>query len=116
MKRIALSIKQPWAHLIISGAKPVENRTWTTAYRGLLYIHAAKRWRGSDCDLVHKVHGVRVDFGALRFGGIIGMVELYDIVTHDASHWFYGPYGWKLRNPQPLPFLPLRGHQNIFTF
>lgn len=36
----ALTIKQPWAALIIAGIKDVENRSWTTPHRGLLLIHA----------------------------------------------------------------------------
>jgi hypothetical protein len=35
-----LSIKNPWAYLIVSGMKDVENRTWRTPYRGTLIIHA----------------------------------------------------------------------------
>lgn len=36
-----LSIQQPWAHLIVSGCKDVENRGWKTDYRGPLFIHAS---------------------------------------------------------------------------
>ena len=36
-----LSILQPWAWAIIHGGKDVENRTWRTAYRGPLLIHAS---------------------------------------------------------------------------
>ena len=38
----ALTIKQPWAYLIIHGGKDIENRTWRTKYRGRILIHAAK--------------------------------------------------------------------------
>ena len=38
----ALSIRQPWAWLIVCGHKPLENRSWPTPYRGPLLIHAAK--------------------------------------------------------------------------
>jgi hypothetical protein len=41
----ALSIHQPFASLIASGEKWVENRTWGTAYRGPLLIHASRRSR-----------------------------------------------------------------------
>jgi hypothetical protein len=37
----ALSVKQPHATLICAGVKRVENRTWTTSYRGRLLIHAS---------------------------------------------------------------------------
>lgn len=39
----ALSLWQPWATLIAIGAKQYETRSWSTAYRGSLVIHAAKR-------------------------------------------------------------------------
>lgn len=38
----ALTVRQPWAACIASGAKTVENRTWPTKYRGPLLIHAAQ--------------------------------------------------------------------------
>lgn len=37
-----LTVKQPWAHLIVDNIKDVENRTWQTKYRGELYIHTSK--------------------------------------------------------------------------
>lgn len=53
----ALTILQPWAHLIVRGRKRVENRTWEPAARGLrvgdyLAIHAGMRfdlasWEGA---------------------------------------------------------------------
>ena len=51
MKIHVLTVKQPWAHLIVHGYKSagggiehklIENRTRRTAYRGELYIHAGK--------------------------------------------------------------------------
>ena len=38
----ALSIRQPWAWLIVNGFKDVENRNWRTHWRGRLLIHASK--------------------------------------------------------------------------
>lgn len=39
----ALSLWQPWAHLVRIGAKCIETRSWSTDYRGPLLIHAAKK-------------------------------------------------------------------------
>lgn len=36
----ALTIRQPWATLIATGAKTIETRSWSTKYRGPLAIHA----------------------------------------------------------------------------
>lgn len=38
----ALTLTQPWATLIACGAKRIETRSWTTAFRGHIAIHAAK--------------------------------------------------------------------------
>jgi len=45
----ALTVKQPWAHMIASRGKTVENRIWPTDYRGLLAIHAGA-YSGWDRD------------------------------------------------------------------
>jgi hypothetical protein len=38
----ALSLKQPWAALLVAGRKTIEVRRWTTGWRGRLLIHAAR--------------------------------------------------------------------------
>jgi len=38
----ALSVKQPWASLIVDGNKTIETRTWSTSYRGDLLIVSSK--------------------------------------------------------------------------
>jgi ASCH domain len=40
---VALSIKQPWAELILLGRKTIEVRSWSTNFRGLLALHTGKR-------------------------------------------------------------------------
>lgn len=40
----AISLTQPWATLIAIGAKRIETRSWNTAYRGRLAIHASKNF------------------------------------------------------------------------
>jgi activating signal cointegrator 1 len=44
----ALSLWQPWASLMAVGAKHIETRSWGTAYRGPVAIHAAKRFQGME--------------------------------------------------------------------
>lgn len=36
-----VSVKQPWASLIVRGVKDIENRSWSTIYRGPLLVHAS---------------------------------------------------------------------------
>jgi hypothetical protein len=37
----ALTVRAPWADQLVTGSKPIENRTWQTGHRGRIAIHAA---------------------------------------------------------------------------
>lgn len=115
----ALSIRQPWAWLIIHGGKDVENRTWHTKLRGRFLVHAAKgmtwdeyRWARSFAEL----YGCKnlPAFEELQRGGIIGSVELVDSVETSSSPWYMGEKAFVLRDPQPLPFIPMKGRLGFF--
>lgn len=121
----ALSIRQPWAWLIVQGHKDIENRYWPINYRGSMYIHAPQ-----TVDPISHVYLVdRVPEDTLleldeilnseegfQTGGIIGRVELVDCVTESASLWFQGPFGWVLKNPETMPFLPCKGQLGLWNF
>lgn len=112
----ALSIRQPWAWLIVHGAKDIENRKWWTNYRGPFLVHAGLQVDHFD---PQDLREVCKDFGldypeTLPTGGIVGSVDLVDCVTEDPSDWFEGPYGFILQNPRPLPFRPLKGKLGFF--
>lgn len=85
-----LTVRQPWASLIVRGVKDIENRSFQVQYRGPLLIHAAA---GSprDTDVLP-----RDEIARLPRGVIVGIVTLVDIVTTHESPWFEGPYGWRL--------------------
>lgn len=53
-------------------------------------------------------------FGDLERGGIVGEVEIVDCVQASESPWFFGPWGFVLRNPKPLPFRPWGGTLGFF--
>jgi hypothetical protein len=55
-------------------------------------------------------------FEELQRGGIVGSVELVDCVTEESasSGWFFGRYGFVLRDPKPLPFRPFKGMLGFF--
>lgn len=51
-----ISLLQPWAQLIVLGAKKIETRSWKPSTEKLapgdtLYIHASKRWSKSQLNL-----------------------------------------------------------------
>ena len=63
-----ISIKQPWATLILEGLKEYEFRSWKTKYRGELYIHASKTYDNKNMKQFEKMN---LDF---PIGMIIGKV------------------------------------------
>jgi len=112
----AISLVQPWAWLIASGVKRIENRTWPTKYRGPLYIHASKKQSKPDYEIAWALYehcrrrsGRILDllppFHSLTRGAIIATANLTDCVTEHESMWFFGPYGFVLDDVIPIkPF------------
>lgn len=114
----ALSIRQPWAELIVAGLKDIENRMWRADYRGPILIHAAMKIEPIDADLrewIERISGFDLPHADdLPRGGIVGQAEIVDIVQSSASPWFSGPYGFVLANTRRLPFRPMPGQPGIF--
>ncbi len=110
-----ISIRQPWAWLIIHAGKDIENRDWCTNFRGPVAIHAAKyvptQAEISEIELAMKVRIRRFE---LLYGGIIGTAEITDCVSHHASSWFFGGFGFVLVRPRPVQFHPLAGKLGLF--
>ena len=69
-----LTIKQPWASLIIEGYKRFEFRSWKTKYRGELLIHAGK---SIDKEAYERFKGYLTE---MPLGKIIGRVEFTDCI------------------------------------
>lgn len=115
----AISIRQPWADAIIWHGKDVENRTWSTQYRGPVLIHAGKAWgrqERDDLDAVEWITGTKLeDVDRPLLGGIIGQADVVDCVTEMDSRWFNGPYGFVLENVKSLDFRPCKGMLGFFT-
>jgi hypothetical protein len=112
----ALSIRQPWAWLVVNGHKPIENRTWTTNELGEILIHAGKSFEDQA------LRGILAEFPHLRrqlpeqyeLGGVVGVATLAGWVHESPSPWFTGPYGLLLKDARPLPFVPWRGQLGFF--
>jgi len=119
----ALSIRQPWAWMILHAGKDIENREWPTRFRGRVLIHASKGMTHSEWedawDFAHPIGCGRpwdtgLTFDNIERGGIVGSVEIVDCVTRSDSPWFMGTYGFVLRDPVVLPFQPYRGALGFF--
>lgn len=128
MKMPALSIRQPWPYAITHLGKDVENRQWQylPKFRGRCLIHASKRFDESGFNFF-----VDLDIpefpGSLEYerGGIVGIMEIVDVVTEHPSRWYAGSfvrdgeeikrnYGLVIRNARQLPFLKMDGRLGFF--
>lgn len=69
----ALTLSQPWATLVATGAKQFETRSWPTNYRGWIAIHAAKNVPKEARGLWHQNPRIRI---ALEEAGYEGQKEL----------------------------------------
>ncbi|WP_321935406.1 ASCH domain-containing protein [Paraburkholderia sp. J8-2] len=136
-----LSIRQPWAWLIVrpdlaAGAralatsngefKDIENRSWSTRYRGRVLIHASHTMTRSDYDNATRF----LDVGpparlgitlpgreALERGGVVGIGTLTQCVAPGCrrSPWHVdGMYGFQIANARPLPFIACKGALSFF--
>jgi hypothetical protein len=115
LNRIALSIRQPWAWFIINGYKDIENRTWSTKYRGFFYVHAGLTFDEDGYDLIKAKFRISMPRPTeFERGGLIGIVKLIDCVTSHKSPWFEGPFGFILSDPQPIEFIRLAGRLRFF--
>lgn len=103
-----LSIRQPWAWLITSGHKKIENRTWSTRYRGLMLVHAGRRWDDEPIEKIEHRFGIAVPRD-LPCRGIVGIAGLCDVITRSNDPYFRGPYGFVLIGACHLPYVPMPG-------
>ncbi|MBE6157401.1 MAG: ASCH domain-containing protein [Firmicutes bacterium] len=103
----ALTIKQPWASLIVDGYKKYEFRSWKTNYRGKILIHAGL---SLEKDMMERFKDYNLN---CTLGAIIGEAELVDCILVDENFneelrtidpIVYGRsnhvenYAWKLEN------------------
>ena len=114
----ALSLTQPMAWALFHG-KDIENRTWNTSYRGRLYVHASRKLDRVHYKWIADRQGrLGVDLpdpDDLVFGAIIGEITLVSVVKFSRSPWFFGPYGFVMRDPEEYE-KPMRckGHLGFF--
>lgn len=110
----ALSIQQPYAWLICHGYKDIENRDWPTKGRGSFYIHAGKKLDKEAVEHLKFNYPHLPWPGTWELGGIVGQARIVDCVTASDSEWFYGKFGFVIKDAKPLPFLPYKGKLGFF--
>lgn len=112
----ALSIKEPWAALIVAGKKTIETRTWRTAYRGPLLIVTSKVL---DETAMRMFSGLNIP--ALPLGYAVAIANLIDcrpmqLEDDWAAQCPYHRqlYAWVLENIEPIAPFPVRGRLRLF--
>lgn len=121
----AISIRQPWAWLIVNGFKDLENRDTLKNFRGDVLIHASKQWdKNWSKSIVWKNNKLLDDifddvviskvFDEFDCGGIIGIATFTDSITKSDSPWFIGKNAFVIENPKELPFTPCKGKLGFF--
>jgi hypothetical protein len=74
-----LSIRQPWAELILSKRKRVELRKWSTRHRGWTWLHTGKTVDEAAC--------ATFGISSVFTGGVVGVFRLRDVVSLDIERW-----------------------------
>jgi hypothetical protein len=128
LTRYALSLKQPWATLLVHGTKSIEIRSWPTTRRGPILIHAARvpdprpeAWAHVPAEL---------QAAAQLTGGIVGEGQLLECRAYrsleaflrerdlhlNEPDWFRPPvlYGFVFQELRALPFRRCTGWMRFF--
>jgi len=109
----ALSLRQPWAELVLQGRKTIEVRSKSTRVRGRVYIYAGlKRLEPFDEEELEKTHDLDLD--TLPRGAIIGSVEIVgsrelELNDSEAAAFeitdTFDLYAWLLEKPERFDVL-----------
>lgn len=125
---VALSVKQPWAALLVAGVKTIEIRSWATRRRGRVLIHAGKIPDDRPEGWARIATPELQELAALR-GGILGVGELFgckgyatsgafatDAELHLNDPGWFKPRlcGFAFRNLKILPFHACPGQTLFF--
>ena len=115
-----LSIKQPWAELILQARKKIEIRKWNTKFRGEFLVHSPK--------IPDKESMKKFGFNELPNGFILGKAELIDIKKYENDEEFlkdknlhlagkgWGNKGFILKNPKRIKKIKAKGNLGFWEF
>ena len=122
-----LTIKQPWATLIMQEDKRFEFRSWQTKYRGELLIHAGK---GIDKDAMKRLAKYLPE--NIPLGKILGKVKLVDCIKMTpefkemllkenneiyTKSSFEENYGWQLKDVEVFKEpIEAKGHLSLWEY
>lgn len=124
-----ISIKEPFATLIMNGNKKIETRSWKTTYRGELYIHASGKSLAKeflDDNIIDLIKDMN-----MNYGNIICKGNLVDCVYMDeefitkikenkmeyvCGRYKVGRYAWIFDNIESISPIAAKGKLNIWNY
>lgn len=134
----AISLWQPWASAVAIGAKEYETRSWSTPYRGLLAIHASKRWTRDEAIWLAEFKDMWPDLKwpatgrqdkPLPLGAMLCICELTAIyrteelwpkiapLERSFGNYASGRFAWRLKVIEVFPEpIPAQGRQGLFNW
>lgn len=123
-----LSIKEPYASLIVSGVKKIETRSWKTNYRGELFIHASKTRYNKEYN--DDFNNLILDMD-MHYGEIFGKCRIVDCIYMDqefidmikknyieyiSGDYKIGRYAWILEDARYITPILTNGKLNIWNY
>jgi len=115
-----LSLKQPFAELVVSGKKTIELRKWNTKFRGKFLVHASL--------IPDKKAMEKFGFESLPLGQIVGEAELIDVKKYKneeehkkdkykhLANDSWGEYGFVLKNMKRIKPISIKGKLGFWDF
>ena len=125
-----ISIKEPFATLIMNKMKLIETRSWKTNYRGELYIHASGKSLAQEYLNNQYVYELIKDLD-MNYGNIICKVNLVDCIYMDEKFlkkikknkqeynlgkYELGRYAWVFEDIVPITPIEAKGKLNIWNY
>lgn len=117
-----LTLHRPWDWAILNAGKDIENREWPcylkfgdyiALHAGNTYDHAGYEFIADMCAEVLAPWPPTDE--QHRPGFIYGVAQFDGNVTKSDSPWFFGTYGWKLKNVVIIEPVACRGAPKLFT-
>lgn len=132
-----LSLREPWLYAMLELGKDIENRVWSTRYRGPLSLHRAlgctraeydwaEAWMQDNIDPEIVLPPFDVFMAGRRFGGIVALCTVTGCTLNSARNprpkWAMlvnaegrPQYGFDVSNIITHRFVPWVGAQRIFN-
>lgn len=126
-----LTIREPWASLIGKGIKIIETRSWSTNYRGELYIHAGlyKVPKNDQrvCRLSSYLNGEPYMYGKIFLKctlddcvyideEFVAKVKKDNALNFECGDYTVGRYAWIINDVERIDPISARGHLGIWNY